>query len=218
MIGDLGPLLTARQASAFPAPPALPSRSRPVLSPGSPIRGWPRRSAPSVRGLKIAENQSPLPQDRIFFSFNFYYNLNARINRLFDSPVNHLKVYREIWGVEKTFDSGRGSVGLVLPLNTISANSTIQGQFNKPGGTSTSLGDLSIFTKYILKIDPATGSLVSAGLLINTPTGPRQFAGTDTSRVSMTRRSSPSSVTSSGTSGSTSTASRRWTPPRRSGT
>ena len=177
MIGDLGPLLTARQASAFPAPPALPQPFPPRPFPRVPNPRLASALAPSVRGLKIAENQSPLPQDRIFFSFNFYYNLNARINRLFDSPVNHLKVYREIWGVEKTFDSGRGSVGLVLPLNTISADSTIQGNFNKPGGTSTSLGDLSIFTKYILKIDPATGSLISAGLLINTPTGPRQFAG-----------------------------------------
>ena len=57
------------------------------------------------------------------------------------------------------------------------ANSTISGNFAKPGGTSTSLNDLSLFTKYVLKADPATGSLLSVGLEVTLPTGPSQFAG-----------------------------------------
>jgi len=169
MIGDLGPLLTIRQALPQPFPP------KPFPPPPSP--GKASSLTPAVRGMKIAENQSPQPQDRIFYSFNFFENLNADINRRFRAPVNNLKVYREIWGFEKTFDQGRGSIGLILPLNTITADSTIPGKFAKPGGTSTSLGDLSIFSKYILKLDPATGSLISTGIIVTPPTGPNQFAG-----------------------------------------
>ena len=34
-----------------------------------------------------------------------------------------------------------------------------------------------MFTKYVLKVDPATGSLLSVGLEMTLPTGPSQFAG-----------------------------------------
>ena len=130
-----------------------------------------------MRGFKIGENQSPKPQDRFFYSFNFFADLNAALNRRFEAPVSNLRAYREIFGIEKTFDAGRGSIGFRLPLNTLTANSAITGKFNKPGGTSTSLGDLSIFTKYIFRTDPRTGSLISAGLVVTPPTGPDAFAG-----------------------------------------
>jgi hypothetical protein len=177
MIGDLGPLLRARQVTA-PSPPSTP---QPFPPPGLPAPPSPRRAsalAPAVRGLKISENQSPLPQDRIFYSFNYFQDLNARLNRDFDAPVDHIKAYREIFGFEKTFNNGKGSFGLVLPLNTLTADSTIEGKIlSKPGGTSTALGDLNIFAKYIIEMDPETGSLFSGGLLVTAPTGPSQFAG-----------------------------------------
>src|SRR6185312_6391323 len=83
----------------------------------------------------------------------------------------------EILCFEKTFDSGRASFGLVLPIDTLFASSTIQGNFAKPGGTSTSTGDMSIFTKFIVRQDPKTGSLISAGMVVTPPTGPKTFAG-----------------------------------------
>ena len=73
--------------------------------------------------------------------------------------------------------SGKGSFGVRLPLDQLTANSTISGNFAKPGGTSTALNDLSLFTKYVLKADPETGSLLSVGLEMTLPTGPSQFAG-----------------------------------------
>ncbi len=176
MIGDLGPLITFRQVQV----PTWPGLPQPFPPPPFPTPPDPRQAsslAPSVRGFKIGENQSPRPQDRIFYSFNYFSNVNAEVNRRFNAPVDQLRVYRQIFGLEKTFDEGRGSIGLRLPLNTLTANSTIQGNFNRPGGTSTGLGDLSIFAKYILRLNPDTGSLISAGLVVTPPTGPDEFAG-----------------------------------------
>jgi hypothetical protein len=177
MIGDAGPNLTIKQAPTLPSPPGLPGHFPPGGFPTPPGARQASALAPSVRGFKIAENQSPRPQDRVFYSFNFYDDANAALNKRFDSPVSGLRVYREIWGFEKTFDNGMGSIGFRLPLNTLSANSNIRGVASNYGGTSTALGDLSIYTKYILKLDPATGSLISVGLLVTPPTGPNSFAG-----------------------------------------
>jgi hypothetical protein len=108
---------------------------------------------------------------------DYFNNVNGALNLRFDSPVANLLAYRYVFGFEKTFDDGRGSIGARLPLDQLTGTSTISGNFAKPGGTSTSLNDLSLFTKYVLKSDPKTGSLLSVGLETTLPTGPTQFAG-----------------------------------------
>jgi hypothetical protein len=138
-----------------------------------PHHNTPRAFALVVRGLKIAENQSPQPQDRIFYSFNSFQNLNARLNKDFGVPFEHLKAYREIFGFEKTFNSGKSSFGMMLPLNTVTADSALEGL----GRTTTALGDLNVFAKHVFTMDPGTGSLFSGGLLVTAPTGPSRFAG-----------------------------------------
>ena len=50
-------------------------------------------------------------------------------------------------------------------------------QFGNYGGTSTAVGNMSIYGKYILLEDRQTGDLLSAGLAICPPTGPGKFAG-----------------------------------------
>ncbi len=177
MIGDQPSLGVLRPASAVPSVPAPPSPFPPRTPPAPPSPRTASALAPSVRGFKIAENQSPQPQDRVFYSFNYYYNLNAATDKRFDTPIDNIRAYREIFGFEKTFDSGRASFGLILPIDTLYASSTIKGNFAKPGGTSTSTGDMSIFTKFIVRQDPKTGSLISAGFVITPPTGPKTFAG-----------------------------------------
>jgi hypothetical protein len=177
IIGDQSPFLSLRAAPALPRVPSPPPPFPPKPPPTPPSPRSATALAPSVRGFKIADNQSPQPQDRVFYTFNYFYNLNSATDKRFDTPINNLRAYREIFGFEKTFDQGRASFGMVLPLDTLSATSTIQGNFAKPGGTSTSLGDLSIFTKVILRLDPKTGSLFSGGLVVTAPTGPSTFAG-----------------------------------------
>jgi hypothetical protein len=168
MIGDQGAFRFHPYAVGDPSAVAPP---RPPQPPG------PRASSvfyPSVRSFKISENMSPRPQDRIFFNFNYYDNLNATVNVSNRVPISNINAYRYIWGAEKTFNEGKGSVGFRLPLNTVTADST-GNQFNTP--TSTSLGNLALFGKYILEENKATGSLISVGLALTPPTGPQRFAG-----------------------------------------
>jgi hypothetical protein len=166
VIGDMGPGV---RSSAVPTPPGS-------TTPGGPSKTPPSNEVTSIlRVFKISENQSPRPQDRVFFTFNYFNDVNGSINKLNNSPITGIKIYRYVWGFEKTFDEGRGSIGLSLPLYSLSANSAPNSGISTPG--STSLGDLNIFAKYILKENKKTGSLLSTGLLVTPPTGPRYLAG-----------------------------------------
>jgi hypothetical protein len=84
-----------------------------------------------------------------------------------------VKVYREFFGLEKTFFDQTMSVGIRMPLNTISARGVPPGQRD----TSTAVGDLTVFVKGILCQNRSTGSLLSAGLAVTPPNGPSGFAG-----------------------------------------
>ena len=161
-------LLQIRRSEA----PILPPRPPPLPPPGKASS-----FVDAVRGLKISENQSPAPQDRVFYTFNFFAEVNQHLNKKFEASVDGLRVFREVLGFEKTFHDGDGSFGIRMPINTVSANSTITGHFAKLAGTSTAVGDLSFFAKYVFLRDPASGSLVSGGLAISTPNGPANFAG-----------------------------------------
>ena len=85
MIGDQAPL-TLRQF-ASPAP-GLPPPFPPGPPPPPPSPRQASAVVPSVRGFKIAENQSPQPQDRVFFTFNYFTDLNGALNRRFEAPVD----------------------------------------------------------------------------------------------------------------------------------
>lgn len=181
MIGDQGPSPYLLRVTANPLATRIPSPFPPPTLPNAPGGGPARRLntfVPSVRGFKIAENQSPQPQDRIYFSFNYYDDPNGDLNRRLNSPFTNTQVYREIFGFEKTFADGMGSIGMRVPLNTLSADPTSNtGAYSRSGRTSTALGDLTICAKYILALDPATGSLISGGLAVTPNTGPNSFAG-----------------------------------------
>jgi hypothetical protein len=134
---------------------------------------------PSARDFKISDNDSPRPQSRTYFSFNYFYNLDGVVNRLADSGIQRIRIHRETFGVEWAADDGSGSFGLRLPLNTFNAANTVPWL----DGTSTDIGDLGIIFKYLLWSDPDTGNLISAGLLITAPTGPGSFAGSNNIKV-----------------------------------
>jgi hypothetical protein len=150
MLGDLAPSFGTPHASAAAGSPSV-------------IR------FPWARGYKMADNQSPRPQDRVFVAFNFFDDLHQTPG----TGLHEVKIYREFFGVEKTFFDQNVSVGLRLPLNTITAAGDVPGR----GGTSTAVGDLTVFLKGIFWENRQTGSLLSAGLAITPPTGPSHFAG-----------------------------------------
>jgi hypothetical protein len=163
MIGDISPFYLGGRASASPVGPPTPPGPRG----GSPIY-------PSIRNFKISENMSPRPQDRVFFNFNYYNGLNNTVNSRDLSPVTRMKAYIYNFGVEKTFCDGMGSIGIRVPIDNLTADS-VPNVISTP--TSTAMGNLTVFTKYILAQNPQTGSLVSALFAISPQTAPGQFAG-----------------------------------------
>jgi hypothetical protein len=175
MLGDQGPL-AGHQALApvTPKPPPVPTPPQPPVPPVPARRVQQRLTfVPWIRGFKIADNQSPRPQDRFFYSFEYYNNVNGVVNQAVGAPVSHEKVYRELFGFEKTFFDGNASIGLRLPLNTVTADSRRAGY----GGTNTAVGNLTVFAKQILWQDQGGRNLVTGGLAITTPNGPTAFAG-----------------------------------------
>jgi len=126
---------------------------------------------------KIAENESPRPLDRLFFSFNYYNNVDRSTLSTNGASVHNIGYFRYTFGVEKTFLDGDFSVGLRAPINTIDADGRVTGGIAAPGITDTEFGDLSILLKGVLAQNRVTGSLISAGLEVTTATGPRHFPG-----------------------------------------
>lgn len=174
MLGDdVGPSRITLRQVVPPGPPNVPPPGRPPV-PGGPPNGVLRGAAivPSIRSPKISENQSPQPQDRVYFSFNAYDEVNRTLNQRLGSDLYNLRIYRELIGFEKTFLDGRGSVGMRLPVNTLSASSYAP----VGGGTNTAVGNLSVILKYAFLWNRDTNSLLSGGLMIDTPTGPSTFA------------------------------------------
>jgi hypothetical protein len=125
--------------------------------------------------FKIAEDQNPAPQDRVFVDFNYYNNVNHAVDVAGDVPFRDINVYRETFGFEKTFLDGDASLGLRLPLDTLDASSDLPGL----GEDRTAVGDLSVILKGVLCRDCQSGSLLSAGVAATFPTGKRSFAGGD---------------------------------------
>ena len=168
MIGDPPPL--GVPAVAFG--PRLSIPGVPPVPGGGPLsRG--AFLAPSERGIKIADNESPEPQDRVYFNFNYFDNINAAANERLGIDVHDIQVYQYTFGFEKTFLSGDASLGFRLPVNSMS---TVSGT---PGfdGTFTDIGNLSVILKYLIYKDKEGTNVLSGGLAVTIPTGPDGFAG-----------------------------------------
>jgi hypothetical protein len=116
---------------------------------------------------------SPRPQDRVFATFNYFNDVNADLNRRLGGTYSGVMVYRQLYGFEKTFLEGDASFGIRAPIDTITANSPVQGL----APTRTAFGRLTPFTKFILWRDETAANLISGGLAVTVPTGPTAYAG-----------------------------------------
>ncbi len=174
VIGDMSPIRRI-QAARFPDLPG--QNPPPVVRPGGGGGGNGNQFPGSsvlvyFTSLKIADNQSPRPQDRFFFSFNYFDDVNKSLNERVGSPVSNLRIFHYLLGFEKTFLDRNASIGVRLPINVLTLNSTVKGLPHN----SSALGNLSVFGKYILAQND-NGDLFSVGLNLNLPTGPKAFAG-----------------------------------------
>lgn len=142
-------------------------------------------------GFKIAENASPMPVDRWFFTYNHFNSIRTpqygqtapsgstqnfmtkdrtgitktSIATVFPAPiVPFVNANREIAGFEKTFLDGRASFEMRLPV------------FQQTGGgddfRAANFGDITIIGKYAMYLDRETGDVFSGGLAVTAPTGP----------------------------------------------
>lgn len=174
MMGDQPPFLMRAVVDPFtPHAPPAPTPGHPPIPPLPTEHGRNVTAVvPWARGFKIADNMSPRPMDRIFFTFDYFNNLGGQYNAHFGNNIRNQQVFQEMFGFEKTFWKGKASVGVRLPLNTLTADSPYSGI----GGSSTALGNMTFFTKFVLWED-AKGDLVSTGAAITVPNGPSAFAG-----------------------------------------
>jgi hypothetical protein len=123
--------------------------------------------------FKIAVNENVRPQDRVYFTYNGFFNVNDRVNAANGVDIGTINVHTETLGFEKTFFDSNASIGLRVPLNTLTAT---DGFTPGTGGSFTDIGDLTVIGKFVVWQAPGTGNLLSAGLAVTAPTGSSTFA------------------------------------------
>lgn len=132
----------------------------PVVNPGS---------GGVVGKLKIAENTSPMPRDRLIFDYSYFDNVP-----LYPGGVN---VNRFVLGFEKTFCRGAASFELKAPMaSTLDSDLTIG---EAPGITEGEFGDMLLTFKGLL-VQTETMAF-SGGVSVGVPTA-------DSTRVGMIGR------------------------------
>jgi len=126
---------------------------------------------------KISENDSPIPRDRVFASYNHFQNL-FQISETPAFPpgpttIRQEPIDRYILGFEKTFFDGWTSVEMRMPFM-----GSIDAQLPSVGFSSGNIGNLTVVLKSLLYMDDTTA--VGAGVAIETPTGSDSFTRIDT--------------------------------------
>lgn len=120
------------------------------------------------RRVKIGENNSPIPQDRVFFMYNHFHNVysfEAIQSTPIPTPVQRqLPIDRYILGIEKTFLDEWWSVEMRMPFN--GAINMESQDVHVNGGN---YGNLAVIVKRLLYMDSAFG--LAAGLGLDLPTG-----------------------------------------------
>lgn len=131
--------------------------------------------------LKIAEGESPLPLDRVFYRVNYFNNLSKYRWEDPTEPIHNVALFRQVFGFEKTFLDSRVSIGVRIPFNTLDAQAKDTVLLPAPGGgsvvapggpgfASTQFGNVTAILKVPVWEDRGTGSVFSAGAALTFPT------------------------------------------------
>jgi hypothetical protein len=149
-----------------------------------------RVPVPAGGSFKLAENESPRPEDRVFFTYNFFSNIRPPGNQpgggttttqantltrtsatqtttttVFPtSPISTANLHREVFGFEKTFFGGDASIELRLPL--------LQQHSDIDAFRAQDMGDITVLGKYALINNRETGNVFTVGFAVTCPTGP----------------------------------------------
>jgi hypothetical protein len=130
---------------------------------------------------KIAENDSPIPRDRVFFNYNHFHNVFQLSEQTLAPPgpptIRQQPIDRYTLGFEKTFFDGWTSVEVRMPLI-----GTFDTQLNTVGVSGTgNAGNLTVVLKSLLSMSDTTA--VGAGMAIETPTGSDTVARINTTNI-----------------------------------
>jgi hypothetical protein len=113
--------------------------------------------AARIGAFKITENESPRPQDRLLFNYNYFNN----------AQKSGVDVHREMIGFEKTFLGGAASLGMRVPAyQTTGTVPAFLDPLELEG-----FGDLNVIFKYAFLNDCDTGNVLSGGVTVGVPTG-----------------------------------------------
>jgi hypothetical protein len=122
----------------------------------------------AVGRFKVAENTSPLPQDRVFFNYSHFenvYTISTWFPQEFTRDVN---VDRFTLGGEKTFHDGASSVELRIPFAGTLRHDLDVARLDD--AEAVEFGDITLnFKRALYRGDCA---VVAAGLGVTFPTGP----------------------------------------------
>lgn len=124
--------------------------------------------------IKISEDCSPLPVDRVFFDFNHFENALVTANG------TDISLSRYTVGVEKTFLNGLGSVEFKLPFDSgLSATQSLSATTQDNQGTL--FGTMAITPKILLYKGDSWAT--SAGVAVGLPTSPDVALNSATTHV-----------------------------------
>lgn len=154
--------------------------SRIVSSSGSVISGSPVSSSSRVTvvrslagsSFKIADNESPIPQDRVFLNTDYFTRVLHEVRSAGgNGPQPSLRLAREVFGFEKTFADGDASIEARVPFFQL---------HDDAGGSFSDFGDLTLVLKYaVVNERSCDGDMVlSGGVALTLPTGPNDVVGT----------------------------------------
>jgi hypothetical protein len=140
-----------------------------TASPNTELRGLrlPRAGGLALRRVKLAENSSPLPMDRLIGNYN-----------LFDNVDEIGDVTRFTFGVEKTFDDGLKSFEARMSFaHTLSSNQIYRTPVGAPPFVTQALDDEfgNLVLTYKQVIRPLDDGIVTAGIGIGLPTADDQL-------------------------------------------
>lgn len=114
----------------------------------------------TIGRIKLSDNNSPLPRDRVFFDYSYFHNV--------PTGSRAVNVNRVTPGFEKTFLSGTGSVDIRMPLLYALDDEQIVSGTGLDSDYSGEFGDLGVTFKLLLM--QSRWLTVSYGLGVTVPT------------------------------------------------
>ena len=114
----------------------------------------------AIRRMKVAENESSLPQDRWIFGYNFFNDPSSGIPGVRIPDVNHYEV-----GLERTFCDRMGSLQIRVPFASTLASDQVA---DLSSARDTEFGNLYFLLKTVLR--ETDNTFFSGGLGLSVPT------------------------------------------------